>query len=343
MNEHYLYLDPTDQQEILEAGAAHFGRRAAVLEKDIWVCWALETLFSIEGAHPMAFKGGTSLSKIYQAIHRFSEDIDITLDYRYFDNSFDPFDPQISKTQLKRANTRLKHDVHAYANEVIRPAIQRRLNDLPIQSNHPIEMDEHGEKLWISYPSVTESNDPYLKSRVLIELGGRNVINPNERHIVRPDVALLTPNVDYPTKEVTVLSIQRTFWEKATLIHVECNRNRFSANANRQSRHWYDLFQLSQHSTGRTALDNRSLLEDVIRHKKIFFNASYAQYDSCLQGALQLIPTDSMLKELKSDYEKMTQAGMLYGLNPSFEAIINALQKLEHTINREHSTAPVLA
>jgi predicted nucleotidyltransferase component of viral defense system len=333
MAESYLALPVSDQKDILQASAASLGRNASVLEKDIWVCWALETLFSIPNAHPMAFKGGTSLSKVYNAIARFSEDVDITLDYRFFEKDFDPFSANSSNSQIKKFSRRLKDHVKHYANDVIIPFIRSTLKALPTADQHNITVDDSGEKIWVSYPSITEASDEYLKSQVLIELGGRNVIDPNEVHRVTPYAASITTDVSYPSKEVVVLSPERTFWEKATLVHVECQRGQLKENAERLSRHWYDLFMLAQHDSGRKAIQNRALFDDVIRHKKVFFNASYANYDACQQGALQILPNEDTLKSLQQDYEKMISAGMLYESTPPFSEIEKSLRQIEKSIN----------
>ncbi len=328
-----MELPEEDRKEILQAAAAALGRQAAVLEKDIWVCWVLQTLFSIPDAHPMAFKGGTSLSKVYQIIDRFSEDVDITLDYRHFEDAFDPFAENASKNQIRKYSDRLKGYVKTYANEIIVPAIRQALENLPSADHHTVEVDETGEKIWISFPSVTEAHDEYLKSQVLIELGGRNVIDPNERHWISPDVAELTPEVDYPASEVVVLSPERTFWEKATLIHVECHRGQLKASAERLSRHWYDLVMLAQHASGQAAIHNRELFEEVVRHKQVFFNASYANYDACLEGQLKLLPEAEILGALQADYEEMIRAGMMYQQPPSFDEIMDFIRQIEKEIN----------
>lgn len=186
MAEAYLELSREDQKAILQAAAAELGRQATVLEKDIWVCWALQTLFSMPNAHPMAFKGGTSLSKVYGAIDRFSEDVDITLDYRLFENNFDPFADNISNSKIKKFSERLKGYVKEYTHDIVIPFLRVELDKLPTAKHHAIEVDESGEKIWVSFPSVTEEVDDYLKSEILIELGGRNVIDPNERHRISP-------------------------------------------------------------------------------------------------------------------------------------------------------------
>ena len=341
MPEAYLELSAEDQKDILQTAAVQLGRQESVLEKDFWVCWALETLFSIPNAHPMAFKGGTSLSKVYDIIDRFSEDIDITLDYRHFDDiyyknhpqKFTPFDEGSSKSQIAKYSERLKGYVKSYAKEVVVPHLQSTLNKLPTKNSHSIEVDDSGEKIWVSYPSVVEEPGDYIKTRTLIELGGRNVIEPNELHTITPYIASITEGVEYPSSQVVVLSPERTFWEKATLIHVECNRGELKQNAERLSRHWYDLVMLSRHQSGQDAINNRELFEDVIKHKKAFYNARYANYDDCLAGSLKLLPEDKTIGQLQSDYEKMLSSGMMRQESPSFADIVDSIRIMERSLN----------
>ena len=333
MSEQFLHLPAEDRKEILQTAAAQLGQQATVLEKDVWVCWTLQALFTLPDAHPMAFKGGTSLSKIYSVIERFSEDVDITLDYRAFADDFDPFAADSSKNAVKKFGERLKGYVLQYANDVVAPYIKAQLQILPSPENYAVEVSDDGEKIWIQYPSAVEGNDKYLESSILVELGGRNVIDPNERHIVSPDISRLVTGLDLPSEEIVVLSPERTFWEKATLIHVECNRKQIKANADRLSRHWYDVRMLASHGSGKTALNNRELFEDVIRHKQAFFNTSYANYDACLASELRLTPNDQLIKELRTDYEKMLGAGMMYGDPLSFDNIISDIHEIEQAVN----------
>ena len=154
-----------------------------------------------------------------------------------------------------------------------------------------------------------------------MEFGGRNVIDPNEQHDIVPDVAELTPELDYPSASVTVLSPARTFWEKATLVHVECHRRRLAARPDRLSRHWFDLAFLGRHEVGRAALSDRALLKDVVRHKAVFFNASYANYDQCLDGRLRLVPDHDQLPGLRSDYDAMRAARVVGSEAPEFDVL----------------------
>lgn len=333
MPEQLLHLPVGDRREILQTAATRLGQQATVLEKDVWVCWTLQTLFSMPDAHPMAFKGGTSLSKIYGAINRFSEDVDVTLDYRAFDDDFDPFATNASNNAVKKFSKRLKGYVLQYASDVVAPYIEAQLKALPRPEEYGIEVSDDGEKIWVQYPSAVEGGDDYLKSSILIELGGRNVIDPNERHTVTPDISALVTDLDLPSGEVVVLSPERTFWEKATLIHVECNRAEFKSDAHRLSRHWYDLRMLAKHASGKAAINNRALFEDVVRHKQVFFNASYANYEACLANELRLIPSDNAIAELRTDYEKMLGAGMMYGESPSFDDIVDGIREIEIEAN----------
>ncbi|EMP54248.1 hypothetical protein MSNKSG1_16756 [Marinobacter santoriniensis NKSG1] len=331
--EAFLELTADEQKDILQTLAPQLARSASVLEKDIWVCWTLQAMFSMSGAHPMAFKGGTSLSKVYGVIDRFSEDVDITLDYRAFEEDFDPFAEGVSRTKTKRFSDRLKSYVYDYANEVVVPYLKDELAKLPTAEQHVVELDNSGEKIWVTYPSVVEDSDGYIRSQVLIELGGRNVIDPNETHTISPYISKLTDGLVYPTSEVVVLSPERTFWEKATLIHVECNRGRLRDSAERLSRHWYDLVMLARHSAGQSAIENRALFEEVVRHKKVFFHTGYADYDACLEGRLKLLPEADTLESLREDYEKMTGAGMMYAEPPSFDEIVDSIRELESHAN----------
>ena len=334
MAEDFLSLDVREQGDILRTVAVRSGRAAVILEKDIWVCWVLRALFSIPDRHPMAFKGGTSLSKVYGIIDRFSEDVDITLDYRSFNDDFDPFDPGVSKTQIRRFSYRLKAQVERYTRDLVAPALGAATERLVTAGRHPIHIGDAGEAVRFAYPSAVEEPHAYLRSEVLLEFGGRNVIDPNHQHHVVPDIAALIPELDFPAATVTVLSPERTFWEKATLIHVECHRRRLAAGPDRLSRHWFDLACLGRHDVGRSALSDRALLEDVVRHKTVFFNASYAHYDDCLKGRLRLVPDHDQLPALKSDYDAMRAARIVGAEAPEFDALMEQIRVVESAANR---------
>lgn len=318
--ENFLNLSPSEQNKILHAVFQVSGKAPQILEKDIWICWTLEKLFSMPNAHPMAFKGGTSLSKVFNIIERFSEDVDITVDYKSF-NTDDPFDPSTSNTKREKIRKQLKLSLKDYVTNAIAPYLKSCIEnefEQPIQ----IEVSDDGEKLNVHYPSVCEHKMPYIKSYVFIEFGARNAIKPNAIHIVQPDITSHVKELNLPCAQVNVLNPERTFWEKATLIHVECNRGKFKENAQRLSRHWYDLAMLHQSQFGQSAIQNKALLTAVVNHKKVFFNEKKANYDHCLEGKFNLVPIGQQLEQLQLDYEKMMDSNMFYGKELSFNEII---------------------
>ena len=334
MAEAFLSLDAGERADILRTVAARSGRAAIILEKDIWVCWVLQAVFSMPDAYPMAFKGGTSLSKVYRIIDRFSEDVDVTLDYRAFNDGFDPFSDGASRNQIRLFGERLKDRVADYIHDVVAPALGAAADRLAADGRHDIRIGDDGETIRFAYPSAVEDRQGYVRSEVLLEFGGRNVTDPNEQHVIMPEMVALTRDLEYPAATVTVLSPARTFWEKATLVHVECYRRRLADHPERLSRHWFDLTRLAAHDIGQAALADRALLEDVVRHKKVFFHAGYANYDRCLDGRLRLVPDDDQLPGLQADYDAMRAAAIVADDAPGFDALVEEIRTLEANVNR---------
>lgn len=332
MPEAYLALPREEQAEILTTLASKLGRAPDVLEKDVWVCWVLEQLFTMPERGELAFKGGTSLSKAYRVIERFSEDVDITLDLRGHPIDFDPFAEEVSNTQRKALGEALKERVANFAANLVAPRLRHAFQAI-VGVEGSVEVAPGGEALRLFYPRVGLGADAYRLDHVLIEFGGRNDTEPSEEVTITPDIAEHVLTLSFPTAQVRVLSARRTFWEKATLVHVECNRGRLRAGAQRLSRHWYDLAMLATTEHGAAALADRGVLAEVVKHKRIFYNATYARYDQCLDGALRLVPDAEDLAGLADDYRAMVASGMFYGPILSFPTLLAALRELEVSIN----------
>ena len=342
----YFNLKRKEQEELLIFGEnklSEFGENKLskpttnLLEKDIWLCWVLDVLFNIpDNRRRMAFKGGTSLSKVFNAIHRFSEDVDITLDYKSFDVKIEGDLLSASKSKRKLISDELKKKVKEYSNDVIRPKLDASIKE--ISSEYTLVVDDSGEKITLYYPSALSNSkgNEYVKESILIELGGRNVIEPSKTHKVEPYLSQEFSNygVELPSPDVVVLSPNRTFWEKATLIHVACNRG-LKQNAERLSRHWYDLVKLYENSDGigKDAIKDVGLLKDVVEHKMVFFNYSDAHYEYCLNKKFNLLPNDKDMEELKKDYEKMLGAQLIYDENYTFEYIIEKIKEIQNELN----------
>ncbi len=333
----FLSLGEADRKGIYSALGLRLGMTPDILEKDVWVCWTLDALFAIGDGKRMAFKGGTSLSKAYQVISRFSEDVDVTVAHQSLDPSIDPFDLTLSRKARDRVTSSLNNTLYAYVKNDVEPYFRKLLNSQFPGENWALDIAGDGEELRLTYPSVLGDKDEldpdYISAYVKIEFGGRNATDPIEEHIIEPYILGHIGELSVPRATAQVLSGARTFWEKATLAHVECNRPGVKANSDRMSRHWYDLYMLADSAVGISALADRQLLEDVVKYKTLFFNSSYAHYEECLSGKMRLLPDAQGLSGLKKDYQVMQNRAMLYDVIPTFEQIVDRLRVLEVQIN----------
>ena len=219
----------------------------------------------------------------------------------------------LSKTAQKKFSETLKARLIEHTHDVILPFFEGLLTPVG-KRERALELSKDGERVRIYYPSVFRDGE-----NVLVEFGGRNVTEPNEEHSIRPYIAEEVKDLEYPCAKVRVLSPLRTFWEKATMIHVECNRPKPRMDADRLSRHWSDLAALADHEIGKRSVADRKLLADVVKHKKVFFYSAHANYDACLRGKLRLAAGGPLLEALKADFEQMVGNGMFDVEPPSFD------------------------
>lgn len=320
-----LHATDADKRDVYSAASATLGIPATIVEKDVWICWTLDVLFSGPSALPMAFKGGTSLSKVFRAIDRFSEDIDLTIGFPEVNDTL-----PASQNKCKQLGEQLRARVTEHLSSVALPLLSDRL---ATEFDGGVVTMEDEETLVVDYPSCFQKGSGYVQERVKVEFGGRNSIEPHNSHTLAAFVAELGYDVVTPTAHVTVLAPERTFWEKVTLAHAECGRPDWPHDASRHARHWYDLYRLSDHEIGRRAVLDVELLQDVVRIKKAFYNRSTANYDRCLDGGLLLLPDQQRLELLRRDYEDMIEAGMFSAAPPTFEEIANRLTTLQAEIN----------
>lgn len=343
MNDFFM-LKATEQAALIKKASDQLSMPEIIIEKDIWICWLLERIFSL----PIraAFKGGTSLSKVFKLIKRFSEDCDITIDYNNFKPELDL--ENISRSRVKKISVELKDQLKAYISEVVLPLLQNEINNSFPIGFFNITLSDDGEQLRFYYPSVVNTallntkngasilteTDGYLKDHVLIEFGVKNSTEPCEKYPLATYLSeVIALDLGLPKPVVNTLSPIRTFFEKATLIHVECHRDRTKQSIDRLSRHWYDLYILHNSWVGREALLRFEVLCSVIEHKKSFFYYSFANYDDCLSGKFRLVPGQSYLADLEKDYTRMISSGMFNESPPNFQSILTSLSKLEQEIN----------
>jgi predicted nucleotidyltransferase component of viral defense system len=342
-------LTTSERIELFLESANKRGVRREIIEKDFWVCWTLKQLFQLTdlGRH-LIFKGGTSLSKIFHAIQRFSEDIDISIDRAYlgFEGEKDP-ENIASRTKQKKTINQLRDICRTKVNEEILPQLiaageqilgPREDGNQQLWSITPYDKDPDGQSLVFAYPTQAEEGfieeNPYMKPSVLIEFGARADHWPAEEFPIKPYAAEDFPQYfKEPSHTLKVLAAERTFWEKATLLHSEYHRPEEKATADRISRHYYDLHELTKSEFADRSLAQLNLLKHVVEHKKIFFARASDDYDQALSGHLHLVPVEARLDALRRDYDKMKRDRMFFGEAPTLEEILESLEELEARIN----------
>ena len=342
MNIPFLQLGQDDRSAILQSAAAELNMTAQVLEKDVWVCWALGKLFAMPNAKPKAFKGGTSLSKIWNVISRFSEDIDVTIDYRSFDIGFDHTKDPVSSNRRTQISEELRERVKQYTKSTVMPWLNNQLYE-ELQSNgYKLTCSEDGEKIMLDYPSAISEKNDYIRDSVLLEFGGRNTLEPNDKHKVTTYLsqAKNIQGIDFPeANDIVTIDVLRTFWEKVTLIHERCGKPPQNVKAVRLSRHWYDLHMLVGGNCIdiNAALKDDAVLREVVALKNVFFYSGSAKYASCLEGNMILTPDDDLLGRIAEDYDEMRNMNLVVGKPPSFDEILKSIGLIQKTVNHHYS------
>ncbi|MBR5950623.1 MAG: nucleotidyl transferase AbiEii/AbiGii toxin family protein [Actinomycetaceae bacterium] len=244
MPESWFELSPADQSEALEVVAALSGRPAHLIEKDIWVVWTLSAIYGTPLGNSLTLKGGTSLSKVYKVIDRFSEDIDLTYDIRELAQDLLPGGNPIPATasQEKKLTKAVRSRLPQWIEQTVRPVIERALAASGLQATLSLAGQDN-DKLIIAYPAIKKGTG-YTAPTIQLEFGARATGEPHQRHHVACDIAPFIDGVQFPTAQPLVMAAERTFWEKATAAHVYCLQGRLRGE--RFSRHWYDLAALSE-------------------------------------------------------------------------------------------------
>ncbi|MDF1589221.1 MAG: nucleotidyl transferase AbiEii/AbiGii toxin family protein [Gammaproteobacteria bacterium] len=317
------------REELFNETAARLGMTPFIVEKDFWVCWTLKQVFQDESLSKLLmFKGGTSLSKVFNLIKRFSEDIDLILDWNVVIGDENPLD-QRSKTKQRTLNEAINEEAVRYIaaqllpqlNHVVKPVCECQIDD-----HDPLVVN-------VLYPALF--SDDYLRPVVRLEIGPLAAWLPFDEYSIRPYSADVFPNV-FDKKECRVNAIvaERTFWEKATILHHEAHRPEGSIQPLRYSRHYYDLAMMAGSDVKQKALSNLDMLAAVVDFKKRFYDRGWAHYDFAKPGTLRLIPEDHVLRVLRKDYVEMQQ--MIFGESPSFDEMMTILAELETEINKEN-------
>lgn len=319
---------------------AQRGVDAVIAEKDFWVCWLLDIVFHTEPLlENCVFKGGTSLSKVFAAIGRFSEDIDLSISPEFLGWDEAALDKTPSRAQrdkrMKALEAACADAVENQFQLAIESAITQRLGDRREGARWlSYERDDatHSPVLLFNYPGEKTSNRRnYIQPRVKLEFGSLTDQKPTGTHSVTAMVDELAPgHFDDCKATVVALSIERTFWEKATILHAEFHR-KGNRERDRFSRHYSDLAALWNHPKARVAAGDQKLLARVVTHKSRFFASAWANYETARHGSFRLVPPPERIENLKRDYTAMAQ--MFFEPPPTFESILETLRQAEGAIN----------
>ena len=307
-------LTPKERLSYFEKAADQMGIAVPLIEKDYWVVWMLGRIFSFAELHDhLTFKGGTSLSKVYGLIKRFSEDVDLSIEKTFFGFSKDKSPDQFSSRKQRDISLKqLSKECGQYVQHKLRKTLSEdfsnELNSTDEWNLRIDEIDSTNQTLLFDYPAVTSARMGYIQPSVKIELGARSEHWPVSHHVIQSYVKeFLKNNVDEPEVRVKVLNVERTFWEKATILHQYAHIPDGKKAPSRISRHYYDFYCLLNSSTKKQALTDQDLLEKVANHKKVYFPSAWAQYPSAKKGSLKLTPPDRILGELGKDYREMRE------------------------------------
>ncbi len=303
----------------------------AHVEKDFWVCYILDYLFSKSPwKDVIAFKGGTSLSKGYNLIERFSEDIDLMLDWRVLGYGLkEPWEVRSNTKQLlfnEEANNRT--DLFC-RNEMV-PGILADLRDKGGVDINCFVDDNNPQTVKIIYPNCFK--DASILKEIRLEVGILGAWTPVERRPITSYCAEQFPQTfERPSADVLTVLPQRTFWEKVTILHREAYRPETSKMPTRYSRHYYDLCKMAKTPVKDLALNDEKLLEKVVAFKDKFYRSPWARYDLAKRGTMRLVPPEHAIEPLRKDYEKMSN--MIFGEKPTFEEVMDGIAQLEAEIN----------
>ena len=306
-------LSVEERRYALRAAQAEGPHRAFLLEKDIWVVATLGVLFEAPFGQKLVFKGGTSLSEVWRAICRFSEDIDITYDIRGFapelvagagDEALPPTRSQ-EQRWMRTIRPRLAEWVRERAGPLVEDGLAR--------AGFVARVRAEAERLHIGYEPLFEGFGT-IRPEVTVDFGARSTGEPHAAHTVVCDAAAYLPDLAFPEARPTVMLAERTFWEKTTSMHVYCLQGR--RRGERWSRHWHDLARLDHAGIAARALADRELALAVARQKAMFFRENDSSgeridYEAAVTGGLRLVPSGTAQEVLADDYASMLAIGMV--------------------------------
>lgn len=335
-----ICADAADRADLFLATAQRLGAPLINIEKDFWVCWTLNTLYHRlpKDGPRLLFKGGTSLSKAYRLINRFSEDIDVTV---FRDDLGHPITTAdiaaLSNKKRKAALDAITAACSRYITMDLLPAVAEALvaDTTGLGRVEVDETDASNQTLLVWYPRVDASEPEYVQAAVKIESGAKSALDPNQPLTIAPYINDDIEAIDLRVSNVTTIGAERTFWDKIAIVHGLRNwferRGELRQDGQRISRHYYDLHLLFGNDVGDTAIADHALGADCISHAMTFFNRPDFDLATATPGTFSLRPVGDMIDRLARDYEN-TRA-MIFGEAPRFENVLKSIEKIEGQLN----------
>ena len=324
----FIKLSKKDKINIFNQTSERSGLPSSAVEKDWWVTLSLNIIFSLPYANQIVFKGGTSLSKAWNLIERFSEDIDLVIDRKHLG-----FEGELSKTQVKKLRKASFNFIGTeFYNDINNELIKLGVTDYELVVQETKNTDTDPLIIELRYKSLTEESD-YLKPRVLIEVGARSLMEPVDNKAIISIVSSEFSELPFAEKEITipVVSPKRTFLEKIFLLHEEFQKETKFIRVERMSRHLYDLEKLMDSAHGIEALKDTVLYAIIVEHRKNFNAIRGIDYANHIPKSINIIPPEETIKEWEKDYKTM-QESMFYGDTISFDKLIERITELNTRI-----------
>jgi hypothetical protein len=326
----WLRLSNNDKLTCFKAVTDRYGLKMPTVEKDWWVTQTLAVIYSMNCAKSLIFKGGTSLSKAWKVIERFSEDIDLALDREFLG-----FAGELSKKQIHK----LRYTSYEFLTEKFTPELQQKFNELGfmnvlVKYREVVNHDQDPLVIEIYYPKLTEK-DIYLRPGVLVEIGSRSLKEPFSLCKFKTLVAENYIDKPFSDRDITIptVNIERTFLEKVFLLHEEYQRSTEKRRVERLSRHLYDIEKISQTSYFQKSLSDKDLYKTIVAHREKFAHLGGVDYEKHKPQFVNIIPPESVLSLWEKDYTEMSES-MIYGEKLNFNELIDKIKQINNKINQ---------
>ena len=325
----FLKLSDSQRKNVYESIAHKVGLPVQVIEKDFWVTVILQTVFALPIARHFVFKGGTSLSKGWKLIERFSEDIDLAVNPVFIGAS----EGELTKKQIKK----LRKASSLFVLEELTPMISEGLRRQGLHPYVTVDAQPNGEgdntypeprQIYLHYKSVFDKELTYLRADVVLEVSARSLLEPTESIQITSILGEHLPITPLINSAIHTAIPAKTFLEKVFLLHELFSVLGHGMAADRKSRHLYDLYVMMDKDFAKGAIVDDVLWESIRHHREIYTSVRDVDYTPDVRKRLQLVPRKDILDAWKDDYEAMKES-MIYGSKPSFEELLEAMSKLQ--------------